>query len=61
MRGPKKSKKDRYTKVPKKRKGQVTEEERAEKERRLKEWEDGGNREEREARKDHKLVEDKHN
>ena len=36
-------------------------EERAEKERRLKEWEEGGNREEREARKEHKLVEDKHN
>lgn len=41
-------------KVPKKRKGgkvELTEEERLLKEKRLKEWEDGGNREEREARK----------
>ncbi len=59
----KNAKKDKYVKV--KRKGgrvELTEEERKEKERRLKEWEDGGNREEREAyRLQHSLIDEKHN
>ena len=60
----KKAKKEKYVKVPKKRKGgkvELTEEEKQLKEKRLKEWEDGGNREEREARKQHELIEEKHN